>query len=777
MAGIVQSVELPGGITLTGADAQNYGRTPASPAPTPGGTSGSSTPPAGTSEPTAGDVYNFSQPNYGNSGAITSAENAAAGFHSSGLSEADQSKIRSDVLTQFQGEIDAQNGIYAQKLAEAKVAGANRIGSNTALQASSGLLASNIGQGETAGIVSDNLSKEAGINAEKANAISNLIRLANTQADAAIKDKTNAKQAGLDTYITYLQNQGTRAEANVQKAAKAILASNLDLTAIHPDDLNKLARGYGISVDAIKAAYNELKPANDAAKLKAKQDAAKAAHDLQTTVAPGATVIGADGKPIYQAPAADKFTAAKAPDGSPLSFNSSNGKYYGTDGKEYKPATTPQGTGLLDEPSVSSFLKDKTPAQQAAFKSLPDVQKSDVMQLLNGDVLLSDLMTSRGVQGSAAKQQLLLQARAIDPNFSENVNKQRYAFQNEWNNANGKAYTIRNAINTGMGHLARLKELTDQLQNNGDFKKANSLQQWFQQNANGSDAETIAQFKDTVSLLASEIAKAYKGGVPDQAEVDRQFESLSSIAPRNVLTAIINNKVNLMSSLLNATAEEYKSTMGKYPNSPIVHPDALQELKNAGVDTTKITKSLVLQGAKATSVKDYETAFPDAKAKVDQLVKENPQYSEQDVLQILQPDFNNVGADTNPGSLKAALIQQESQGNYKAVGLATPHGNALGKYQIIPANLTLIGLDGNDPADRQKFLDNPQLQDQLFGKIYDHLSGAYNGDPVKIAAAYYGGPGGAQIVGTPAGDKKQYAGGKEMPSINEYVRQVTGRMV
>jgi murein DD-endopeptidase MepM/ murein hydrolase activator NlpD len=243
-----------------------------------------------------------------------------------------------------------------------------------------------------------------------------------------------------------------------------------------------------------------------------------------------------------------------------------------------------------------SALEGKTTQQIANFQKLSEIDKSSVAQLIDGDALLNDIMASRGVQGSAARQSLLAKAQTVDPNFSENVNKQRNTFKTQWNNTNGKAYNVRMGVNTAFQHLARLKELTDQLSSNSNFKKANSIGQYIQKNINGPQNETIAQFQDTVSLLATEIAKAYKGGVPDQLEVQQQINSINSIAPQNVLTAIINNKVNLMSGLLTAQATEYEKVMGKFPADSIVNETSLDALRNAGVTTSHIEDILKKQG-------------------------------------------------------------------------------------------------------------------------------------------------------------------------------------
>lgn len=126
-------------------------------------------------------------------------------------------------------------------------------------------------------------------------------------------------------------------------------------------------------------------------------------------------------------------------------------------------------------------------------------------------------------------------------------------------------------------------------------------------------------------------------------------------------------------------------------------------------------------------------------------------------------------------SLASALTSQESGGNYNAVN---KDSGALGKYQIMPSNLAAyaIGADGqplsDSPADQQYFLNNSSVQDNAFNAMLSDLNTRYNGDPAKVAAAYYGGDGAVQVLGTPAGDTPQ---GK-YPSINAYVKSITDKM-
>jgi len=141
--------------------------------------------------------------------------------------------------------------------------------------------------------------------------------------------------------------------------------------------------------------------------------------------------------------------------------------------------------------------------------------------------------------------------------------------------------------------------------------------------------------------------------------------------------------------------------------------------------------------------------------------------------------ISNTGSNTGASldSFINGLVATESGGNYKAIGKVIPSGEnagyaALGKYQIMPnLHFGAIGLDANSEADVQKFLNTPELQDQLFAKIITNLSTTYGGDPAKTAAAYFGGDRAVQAYGTPAGDSISDG----HMTVNQYVNSVLGK--
>lgn len=197
-------------------------------------------------------------------------------------------------------------------------------------------------------------------------------------------------------------------------------------------------------------------------------------------------------------------------------------------------------------------------------------------------------------------------------------------------------------------------------------------------------------------------------------------------------------------------------------------------------DADKVVKN----AASGTSpVNEQQRAEVDSLRRQLEAEKYSPQEIE-DAIKAEYPSFNKESQTSLNGSISSPLamsiVQQESGGNYNSVG-DVPAGyseedRALGKYQIVPKyHFQKIGLT-NTPENRKKFLNSPELQDQLFSKIISGLESQYGGNPTKVAAAYYGGPKAASIVGTPEGDKPQYAGGKKYPSINQYARSVVSRI-
>lgn len=112
----------------------------------------------------------------------------------------------------------------------------------------------------------------------------------------------------------------------------------------------------------------------------------------------------------------------------------------------------------------------------------------------------------------------------------------------------------------------------------------------------------------------------------------------------------------------------------------------------------------------------------------------------------------------------SAIIQQESGGNYGAIGPQTSYGRAYGKYQVLASNIpSWTKAYYGKSLTPQQFLNNRAAQDAVArGKLQSYFNkyGARG-----AAAAWYGGPGSAHLDQSTASQQ----GG---PSIKGYVDNV-----
>lgn len=253
--------------------------------------------PAGVTSPTMKSIYS----GLGPSSTLNDAYDAQIKNAKTDANQTiDEGQIRADTLKSFQAEIDAQNSIFADKLARAKVTGANRLGSGTAVQARRGELGSDFGNAATDNINSGNEEIYSGIDNEKQAAISKILTQARTDADKQIADKTAAKTAGLNDYVKYLQEGATRKTTNATTAAQLLLNNKTKVEDLKPEDLTALTTSYGISKNDLLSGY---KTAQDA---QAKENKAN-----QTILSPGQSIVDGNGKVIATVAPKDTYTVVK----------------------------------------------------------------------------------------------------------------------------------------------------------------------------------------------------------------------------------------------------------------------------------------------------------------------------------------------------------------------------------------------------------------------------------------------------------------------------------
>lgn len=219
---------------------------------------GGSTAASKTPSPTPAEVYKFSEPSYPNQDINTAQEDAIRYARKLSQVETDPNKIYHDTLDRFQAEINAQNSVYADKLQEAKNLGISRLGSERAIQARRGELGSTFGEAATARTITENLGNENAVINQKNAAVQSILSNARTTADAIVKERQTAKSEGLDAYIKYLDASDKRIQTNAQSAARAIAEQGLTPDELQPSELQALATGFGVTVNAIKAAFPQI---------------------------------------------------------------------------------------------------------------------------------------------------------------------------------------------------------------------------------------------------------------------------------------------------------------------------------------------------------------------------------------------------------------------------------------------------------------------------------------------------------------------------------------
>jgi hypothetical protein len=217
----------------------------------------------------------------------------------------------------------------------------------------------------------------------------------------------------------------------------------------------------------------------------------------------------------------------------------------------------------------------------------------------------------------------------------------------------------------------------------------------------------------------------------------------------------------------------------------------LTNMVNTGALSTSTDEQLI-EMAKNTGFSVYDLASLRDKSKTDTLLSVQSQLADiaqkyqatatskaQEIYYGSETTYKNTQSDnlsggtvittinnSNIDQVKQKIASQESGGDYSAVN---KDSGALGKYQMMPSNLSLVGLT-DSPEDQKKYLASPELQDKAYDVLMSQLVTQYNGDARKVVAAYYGGDGAAQAVDTSAGDKSQ----KNGPSINDYVAGILG---
>lgn len=240
----------------------------------------------------------------------------------------------------------------------------------------------------------------------------------------------------------------------------------------------------------------------------------------------------------------------------------------------------------INNSQYSDFLQGRSSDQVQNFLSLSSLDQSNVKQLISGEALLSDLMSSRGVEGSKMRQKLLQEAQSIEPGFSENTNKIRYDFLKKWNAPDSQVGKNRISINTAIGHLADLAVAADALDPT-TLQDMNSVKNVL--NKKFGDPE-VTNFRIALNAVGSELAAVFKGGssAPTETEIEEWTNSLADSFSQSQFDGAFDTAAHLLSSRISSLRYSYNLTMGQEYDQNVIDPEKYQALVDAGIDPSSI---------------------------------------------------------------------------------------------------------------------------------------------------------------------------------------------
>lgn len=209
-----------------------------------------------------------------------------------------RSSIMRDAMRAFQGEIDAVNSVYADKLKQAQLAGADRLGSDRAENFNAGAVNSSFGNASRERVLDFNRDTEGAIYNEKMQLISQINSAARAAGDKYYTEKKAAKEAGLESYLASIKGSNEAKKAIAVDVASNIYRANLSPEKIDKKQLEEIAKNAGISVRSVEDSFREIVDAAEAQAEADKLAAEEAARDGAFNLSEGQSRYDANGNLI-----------------------------------------------------------------------------------------------------------------------------------------------------------------------------------------------------------------------------------------------------------------------------------------------------------------------------------------------------------------------------------------------------------------------------------------------------------------------------------------------
>lgn len=225
-----------------------------------------------------------------------------------------EQEIMAQQTARFQSEIDALDRLFATKRSELNAMygekAERRVGSQSALLASAGMLGQVSGEAQRSDLDTANMNESnAAINLvddELRVAKNNIFSKIREEVSKDLIAKRDAYTKGADATVEYLKGKAERKNSKISIAVKNALLNNIDLSTDN-EYLKSLAKETGIDVSEFINAYKEAKIIYDNEQKKAQQAQAKLDLETRKTLAE----IGKDEVSIQQSLAAIAKTKAQ----------------------------------------------------------------------------------------------------------------------------------------------------------------------------------------------------------------------------------------------------------------------------------------------------------------------------------------------------------------------------------------------------------------------------------------------------------------------------------
>ncbi|PWT94143.1 MAG: hypothetical protein C5B54_00475 [Acidobacteria bacterium] len=232
----------------------------------------------------------------------------------------------------------------------------------------------------------------------------------------------------------------------------------------------------------------------------------------------------------------------------------------------------------LEKQRANIALGDLTPDQQNIVKGLAEYRYPVTAYALRNPQM----------------QYAISRATVLNPNFTAaNYDVAKRMLVDFALTKQGTAGGQIRSINQVIAHLSTLDDLAQQMNSTWN-PKYNSIANWLSVN---SGKPIVKQYETAANQVALEVARAFKGSAPDQADINRQLESLSSSSSPEQFRKILRETYpQLLGGALETLDAGFQGVMGKeLPKNRLIQPATEERLLKMGI-TNFAGRNLIPKG-------------------------------------------------------------------------------------------------------------------------------------------------------------------------------------